>query len=69
MHALVRPLSLLFVLGLPLALVRSVSAPERPVPPRPGVGQPGGPLRALTPEETALFERGRALFERDFHAR
>jgi CxxC motif-containing protein (DUF1111 family) len=52
---------------MPLALVRDVGTPQRPVKPHPGVGEPGGPMRVLTPEEVELFERGRALFERDFH--
>jgi len=33
----------------------------------PGVGEPGGPERLLSPEDSARFQRGRALFDRDFH--
>lgn len=67
MNALVRPLTLLAMLSVPLALMHEFGTPQRPVKPRPGVGEPGGPMRVLTPEEGELFERGRALFDRDFH--
>jgi len=66
MHALVRPLTIVLALTAPFALVRSVQAPERPVKRPPGPGEPGGPMRVLSPEEAALFERGRALFDLDF---
>ncbi len=76
-----RTLPLVFLLTLPVASQVSVGAPdadgrrpgpERPAPERPGahrpgVGEPGGPERLLTPDEAARFERGRALFDRDFH--
>lgn len=32
----------------------------------PAVGEPGGPVPGLTPEQLALFERGRIFFDRDF---
>ena len=67
MNSLVRPLTLLAVLTVPLALLRDVGTPQRPGKPHPGVGEPGGPMRVLTPEEAEQFERGRVLFERDFH--
>jgi CxxC motif-containing protein (DUF1111 family) len=64
------PLTTLVTTGLLLALLapaqRSTSVLGRR-PSGPGPGEPGGPERALTPEEEARFERGRALFERDFH--
>lgn len=66
MQTLARPLTILLALTAPFALVRSVQAPERPVKRHPGLGEPGGPMRVLSPDEQALFERGRDLFERDF---
>lgn len=62
-----RSTPLLFLLAsLQAGALRGVEAPERKAP-RPGPGQPGGPLRVLAGEEAARFERGRALFEQDFH--
>jgi hypothetical protein len=77
MHA--RALSIALVLTLPAAGQTSIGSVDgrrpgtdqpvtvRPDEDRPGVGEPGGPERLLTPEETARFERGRALFDRNFH--
>ena len=66
-----RALPFVFFLALSFSGQRSVGGPDperrRPGDERPGVGEPGGPERALTPEEEARFERGRALFDRDFH--
>ena len=62
-----RSLPWVLALTVPLALVHEVGTPERPVKPKPGFGEPGGPGRLMTPDEAELFERGRALFERDFH--
>jgi CxxC motif-containing protein (DUF1111 family) len=41
--------------------------PRRPVTEVPGVGEPGGPERVLSPDEAQRFRLGRALFDRDFH--
>lgn len=71
-----RVLPLVFGLALSLSVQRSVGEPDpgprrpgaaRPVEKPPGVGEPGGPERLLTPEEQERFLLGRALFERDFH--
>jgi CxxC motif-containing protein (DUF1111 family) len=75
-------LSLVFLVWLSAPAQRSVGKPDgvevRPGPVLPGadrpgtvvlpgVGEPGGPERALAPEEEARFLRGRALFDRNFH--
>ena len=44
-----------------------VQPAARPATDGPGVGEPGGPRRLLTPDEEERFRRGRALFDRDFH--
>jgi len=33
----------------------------------PGPGEPGGPMQPLGPTQQALWDRGRALFDKDFH--
>lgn len=37
------------------------------LPGTPGVGQPGGPLSGLSAVELGMFNRGREVFDRDFH--
>jgi len=62
---LLRPLPALLLVVLPLAFVleRPVRAPGRATGPR----VPGGSTKVLTEDEAERLERGRALFERDFH--
>ncbi len=37
-------------------------------PGAPGIGQPGGPISGVSSIELGMFNRGRAIFDRDFHA-
>ncbi|MSR60862.1 MAG: hypothetical protein EXS08_00250 [Planctomycetes bacterium] len=53
---------------LPLALSSLVFAQGSPGDGNiPGVGEPGGPATDLPPAELAMWLRGRALFDHDFH--
>ena len=35
--------------------------------PGPGPGEPGGPMQPLSPTQQALWDRGRLIFDKDFH--
>ena len=76
-HAL--SLGLLLILGISTVLVAAPAREagrtlDRAIPgdgaidaPVPGVGEPGGPSRLLSPTEMEQWLRGRALFDRNFH--
>jgi CxxC motif-containing protein (DUF1111 family) len=60
------PVLVPLLLALQAAAPRTVLAPERR-PARPDAGTLGGPRTVLAGDAAERFERGRALFERDFH--
>lgn len=49
---------------LAIALCGALQVPPDVVP---GPGEPGGPIQPLTPVQQVMFERGRDVFDKDFH--